>query len=268
MDMLRKKGEMTRISILRDLVIETPRDQRSIASTLQITPQAISDHLKKMGKSGLVDLSFRPPRVTVEGVEYLQRSLLQLKAYIDNTIERLDIIRSIDAIAEVGVKHGDRVSLFMKNGLLYCSPGVSGSSTGRVDTDGAPGDLVIISELTGVVSMPKSSLYLFEVLPARSGGGNRRLPRDPIGSIIGEPISGRIPRLAVLDLEAASLMLRSGIEYHLEMPDPKAVVNYLERGVTMVCFGTPHSLSRLKGSPEIIDLAIEPATVKAEEHYL
>ncbi|MGA1865926.1 MAG: hypothetical protein ACMUFK_00495 [Thermoplasmatota archaeon] len=268
MDMIRSKGEVTRILILRELVIEAPRDQRSIAHSLNITPQAISDHLKKMGRGGFVDLSFKPPRVTVDGVEYLQRNLLQLKAYIDNTIERLDIIRSIDAIAEVEVKSGDRVSLFMKNGLLYCLPGVSGSSTGRIDVGGKPGDLVIISELTGVVSMPKSSLYLFEVLPARSGGGSRRLSRDLTGSIIDEPGSGRVPRLAVLDLEAASLMLRSGMEYHLEMPDPRAVANYLERGVTLVCLGTPHSISRLAGSPEIGNLSVEPVMVRAEDHYI
>ncbi|MBN1389055.1 MAG: ArsR family transcriptional regulator [Candidatus Thermoplasmatota archaeon] len=267
MDNLRKKGELTRILILRELVIEAPRDQKAIASSLDITPQAVSSHLRKMGETGLVDLSFKPPRATVEGVEHLQRSLLQLKASIDSTIERLEIVRSIDAIADAEVQAGDRVSLFMKGGLLYCSPAISGSSTGKADTGGRPGDLVMISELNGVITMPESRLYLCEVLPARSGGGSRKLKGDAVKSIINGNATDPRPRLAVLDLEAASLMMRSNIDYHLEMPEPKAVRSTVERGLTTVCFGTPHSISRLIGSPEMIGLAHEPVIVKASDHY-
>ncbi|MGA1872548.1 MAG: ArsR family transcriptional regulator [Thermoplasmatota archaeon] len=268
MEIIRNKGNLTRLLILRELVIDTPKDQRSIADSLDITPQAISDYLRKMADEGLVDLSFKPPHATIEGVEELQRSLLQMKTFIDTTIERLDIVRSIDAVADADIEAGDPVRLFMKNGLLYCSVGEDGSSTGRADVSGSSGDLIMISDLSGVVEVPETTLYAVEVVPARSGGGSRKLSPDVVDAVSGRDLGGDGPRIAVMDLEAASLLLRSGIDYQMEMPEPRTIRRTLDRGLDIVCFGTPYSLSRLIGSPEITDLKKGPEKVEAKDHYL
>lgn len=251
MELIRKKSKLTRMLILRELVIAGPKDQRSIAKSIGITPQAVSEYLKKMDDEGLVDIRSRPPRATIKGVDLLQNNLLQLKDLIDRSIDGLEIVRSTDAIAASRVSEGDRLRTFMHDGFLYCEPGDGSPSTGIADNSAEKDEIVMISGLSGVVEIPEAKLIIVEIEPARKGGGSIRINEEVMEKILKDRSMGSHLRIAVLDQEAASMIIRSGMEYDMELPGPQAVLETLERGVSVLCFGTPHSTSGILISREL-----------------
>ncbi len=257
MELIKKKSNLTRMLILRELVIEEPKDQRSIADNIDITPQAVSEYLKLMKEAGLVDLGTRPPKATVRGVDLLQRDLLQLKDFIDRSIDGLEIVRSTDAIAASNIKKGDRLRTFLDNGLLYCKAGEGGPSTGIADNDGNRGDIVMISGLSGVITMPEVKMAAIEIIPARQGGGSLRISKKTIEKAVLECSMGDQFRIAVLDQEAASLMKRSMLAYDLEIPRAPTLKETLQRGLSLLCIGTPHTVSKILTSQEISSLDVE-----------
>jgi putative transcriptional regulator len=259
MDLIRKKSNLTIMLILRELVIGAPPDQRTIASAIGITPQAVSDYMKTMHEEGLVEIMDKQPRATMKGVDLLQRDLLQLKEFIDGSINGLEIVRSTDAIARTRIRKGDQVDLFIEKGLLYCTVGGNGPSTGTADNDCEPGEIAMISSLSGMISVPPSKLLVIEVLPARKGGGKLRIDKGELTAIIEEHDMDPGSTVAVLDQEAAALMMRSGIEYDLEIPGPHTLKDTLLRGKSVVCLGTPHASSRMMNSQEIeaIDIKVQ-----------
>ena len=68
-------------------------------------------------------------------------------------------------------------------------------------------------------------------------------------------------RIAVLDQEAASLMMRSRLEYDLEIPRAPTLKETLQRGLSLICIGTPHTVSRVLTSHEITSLNIETCRI-------
>ncbi|MDG6225146.1 MAG: hypothetical protein QCI82_06500 [Candidatus Thermoplasmatota archaeon] len=243
MELLRMKGQLTRLLILRSMLLDGLKHGASIARTVGITSQGASEHLREMEKEGLVHRDGRTLNATAKGMEYLQSSLLQLKGFADTSIGNLEIIRSTDAISEGEVRKGMKVNLYMKRGLLYAGEG-PGSSSGIAETDASPGGMVQVGDLQGLVDMEIPPLRLVEVPPARSGGGSARLPPEVIegiGSMGGGPSSDRVI-VAALDMESAAMLIRSDFEYHLEMPSQSTVAGYLMRGRPILAFGTPHSL--------------------------
>ena len=172
MDVFRKKGEMTKMMILRELVVNEPTSLRPISSELGITQQAVSEYLHRMSDEGLVipgkgrDEGYRP---TVKGFDFLQSNLLGMKEFVDSSISELEIVRSTDAVADGEIEKGTRVSLFMKGGLLYAAQGKEGPSVGTAEMDASPGDVIPVSSLEGVVRMDQGSLLILEIIPARNG---------------------------------------------------------------------------------------------------
>lgn len=239
---LKNKGMMTRLLLLLEIVTGAPGDQRSLAEPVDITPQAVSDYLSKMRDEGLVTTGLEGPKATVKGVEVLHRDLLSIKDFIDNSIGKLDIIRSTDAMALTSIRKGDRVFLVIEDGLLCATEKGSGSS-GIADRDAEPGDMVPISSLSGLMELKSGTLKLVEISPARAGGGR--------GSITGPDLFKMCNtgpanfRVAVLDLESLALFRRSNIEFDMEMPPPEGVIEPLIRGLDVIAVGTPFSISRV-----------------------
>ena len=135
-EMLRKKGRMTRLLLLLEMITGTPKDQRTLAESIGITPQAVSDYMSKMADEGLVKQGSEGPRPTMEGVERVNRDLLGLKEFVDSSISKMEMIRSTDAIAGEDIERGDRVFLSMRNGLLWAAKegiGSFGRGTAALD---------------------------------------------------------------------------------------------------------------------------------------
>ena len=263
MELFRKKGKLTRMVILREIVINEPGGLKPIADEVGITQQAVSDYISKMRDEGMVAPersrgdTFRP---TVKGVEFLQSALLKMKEYVDSTISKLEIVRSTDAIADFEIESGQRVYLHMKGGLLYASTEGKGDSTGIADMAASPGDVIPVSSLQGVVSMTEGSLIVIEIQPARKGGGSARIDPDEfekrITGALGLDSLHPDGRVDALDMEAVALLKRSGIDFDMEMEDIDPVVDALTRGLSVIAIGTPYSSSKLIESLEGSDCSI------------
>ncbi len=246
MDILRKKKVSTRMLILLEIVVNRKGSMRQIADGVGITPQAVWDYLRKMEAEGTVVMKGRMPAATVNGVDLLHRNLLSLKGFVDESVSRLAIVASTDAIAGGVILKGDVVTLAMKGGLLFADVGDDGPSVGTAQNDCRKWDMVMVSNLRGVMEMEKGALLLIEILPARSGGGAMRVEKD---DLIGQYLSltpdksEMGPRFAASDLEAVALAKRSGIEGYLELPNWEMVLDHLDRGVDMIVLGTPHTIA-------------------------
>lgn len=252
-DLIRNKGRITRTLLLMEMATGSPKDQRSLADPVGVTPQAISDYLSKMKKEGLVTIGPDGPRPTIKGVDQLHQDLLELKGFVDGSIGKLDIIRSTDAIARDRIDKGDKVNLIMEDGLLCAVKKGSGSS-GIAERDARPGEMVPISNLSGIVEMESGTLRMIEIEPARRGGGRGRITKEQLLELSSVGISSY--RIAALDMEAMALLERSSIEPDLEMPPPEAVLNCLIRGLDLISIGTPFAISTLIRSLDKKDRAL------------
>jgi predicted transcriptional regulator len=245
-DLLRNKGQLTRMLVLNSIVVGGKRAVNSIAEAVDITPQGASEYLSAMEAEGMVVRDRAGIRPTVAGVESLQRSLLSLKGFVDRSIEGLDIVRSTDAISECAVRKGDRVGLRMMRGLLYAGPTI-GASWGIADTDAGVNEMVQVSNLTGVLEMARSPIRLVTLPPARTGGGGCRLEKARLDSRMAElGVDTGDLVVAALDLEGAAMLLRSGIQCSLEMPDAETLLGYHDRGRPVLAFGAPYSTAVLE----------------------
>ncbi len=241
-DLVRNKGRITKTLMLLEMATGSPKDQRSLADPVGVTPQAISDYLSKMKKEGLVTIGDDGPRPTMKGVDQLHQDLLELKEFVDGSIGKLDIIRSIDAIAMDRIDRGDRVNLIMEDGLL-CAVKKGSGSTGIAERDALPGEMLPISKLSGMVEMESGTLRMIEIEPARRGGGRGRITKEQLLELSSVGTSSF--RIAALDMEAMALLKRSSIEPDLEMPPPEAVLSCSIRGLDLISVGPPFAISTL-----------------------
>jgi predicted transcriptional regulator len=215
-----------------------------------------------MEQEGLMDPGSKVPKATVKGVDLLQRNLLQIKDFIDRSIDRLEIVRSTDAIAAASIRKGDHLNLYIEDGFLYGEPGEGAPSTGMADNDCEKGEIVMVSGLSGVIDLPRSMLITVEIVPARQGGGGVRMKSTIIDDLAREHGFTKHLRTAVLDQEAASLMKRSGIPYDMELPKESTLKDTLMRGLSLICIGTPHTVEKVLNSTEILSMGYE--TMKME----
>ncbi len=247
MELLRNKGRTTRMLILLRAVLDAPRDQKSLSGPMGITPQAASLYLRTMEDEGLIERTKKGPKATMKGVEMLHRELLTLKEFVDTSIMGLDIVRSTDAVARGRIHKGDRCALFMEDGMLFAQSGREGPSTGISDMDAEDGCMVPISGLSGVMELRTGSVWLMKITPARSGGGSFLVKVTDLPGAKGRKLSSGM-RIAALDMEALALIRRSGLRCDSELPLPEDVRAMLLRGLDVMAFGTPHSLSGLRSA--------------------
>ena len=234
MDVLRSKGRLTRLLILLELVNNRHTNLKGIAKNLDITPQAVSEYLRQMGTEGLTAVTEGHYRATKEGVNVLQGDLLEIKGFVDDKISSLEIIRSCTAIAGRDVKKGQKVGLFMRDGLLYAEPEHRSTSTGVSSADVKAGSVFTIYELEGMLKLAPGTLRLMAIPPISAS----RLPKAKL-----EEQSRPGAKVAAMDLESIGLLRQNSIRCDYEYPNMSYIINNIERGLDVVVFGTPQSIS-------------------------
>jgi len=234
MDILRSKGRLTRLLILLELVNNKHTNLKGIAKNLDITPQAVSEYLRQMGTEGLTAVSEGHYRATKEGVNVLQGDLLEIKTFVDDKISSLEIIRSCMAIAGKDVRKGQKVGLYMKDGLLYAEPEHRSTSMGVSSSDVKTGSVFMVFELEGMLKLLPGTLRLMAIPPISAS----RLPKAKIEEQL------RLgAKVAALDLESIGLLRSNAIRCDYEYPNIAYIINNIERGLDVVVFGTPQAIS-------------------------
>ena len=233
MNPLRSKGHLTRLLILLEVVNNRHATLKAIAKNMDITTQAVSDYYRQMLKDGLMDQVDGYYRATKEGVLYLQEGLFALKSFVDDKISTLDLIQTCAVIADREIKKGQKVGLFMKDGLLYASPGKRSSSTGEALERAGKGTVFNVGNLEGILELSSGTLTLLEI-----PSGKRNVKKTALRQELGPGA-----RVAALDLESIGILRNLKLLCHYEYANMPLVINDLERGLDVVCLGNPQQIS-------------------------
>jgi putative transcriptional regulator len=249
MTVLDRKSDVTRFQILVEVAASQPQIKQSqIASSLGITPQAVSEYIKELVSSGMISSGGRGQyAVTPLGVESIIHGARELKEYSDYVLNNVvGQVATWAAIAHGPVSKGEKVALAMEDGILYAFPGEAGSggASGTAINDARDGEDVGVSGLTGLIPLERERVTVIKVPPIASGGSHAidtaALTRA-VDGIVGT--SGA---------EALAALRRAGIEPDALFGATEAVVEAAIKGVrcTLVIAEdmAPQAIQRLEAA--------------------
>lgn len=151
---LRDIRQSTKMLILFEFVKDPKIKMKNLSQKLGMTVQGTAEYLKLMESEGLIvrndDGSYKH---TGKGVQFLHHNVVQLRDFVVEAVNRLEIIQTCCALARTPISRGDRVGLFMENGKLTAYSGRQSSSTGTSLTEAKEGDVVEVGELEGIVDL-------------------------------------------------------------------------------------------------------------------
>jgi putative transcriptional regulator len=184
-EILRNKNLATKLQILAEIANSGPHiQQKDIAERLEVTPQAISDYVSQLVKDGWLTLDGHSKyKVTNEGVNWIIKTLKDLKDYSDFIVEAITNISVSTAIAESPLVKGQKVGLKMKDGLLFATREIDSEARGVAFSDGEAGDDVGIKEIEGMVELETGKVTILKI-PNSQRGGSKRVDLKLLKSLI------------------------------------------------------------------------------------
>ena len=258
---LQSKRESSRFQILVEIAAHQPNlRQKEVAESLGVTPQAISEYIKELVADGLVTTDGRMRySITKEGVEWLLESAAELKRYARVVMEEIISHVSVwTAIADIDLEEGARVSLEMRDGLLYANKKEAIEASGVVIGAVRAGEDVGISDLSGLIGLEEGRIILCKV-PRVQNGGSRKVDL----SILSRQIS-RAGKVGCLGIEALSALRKVGREPDIIFGAKEFAVEAAYHGLGSVIVSVdeqiPGLLTRLESEGlkyELIDLTSE-----------
>jgi predicted transcriptional regulator len=150
---LRRSGSVTELLFLYACATTEPTQLRPVAEGLGLTVQAASHSYRQLRRRGLVEVRDGRYRPTVEGVAWLHGTLSDLADDVRGRVARLHVIRSTRAVALDRLSAGTPVSLEVREGLLSARAGGGGPSHGVAVRAAAPGALVEVTNLEGILPL-------------------------------------------------------------------------------------------------------------------
>ncbi|MDM7934057.1 MAG: MarR family transcriptional regulator [Methanothrix sp.] len=260
-NVLQSKRESSRFQILVEIAAHQPNlRQKEVAERLGVTPQAVSEYIKELVADGLVTTDGRMRySITKEGVEWLLESAAELKRYARVVME--EIISHVSvwaALAEVDLAEGERVSLEMRQGLLYASRREGVEASGIAISDARAGEDVGVSDLKGLISLEEGRITVCKV-PRVQMGGSRKVDLGRLQALLTE---GRM--VGCLGIEALVALRKVGREPDVIFGARESAVEAAYHGISSVVVSVdeqvPGLLSRLESEGlkyELIDLTSE-----------
>jgi putative transcriptional regulator len=253
---LRSKKEITKFQILVEIAAHQPDVmQKEIADKIGITPQAVSEYIKDLVSDGLLYSDGRVRyRVTKKGIEWVLERAQELKKYARFVME--DIVSHVSvatAIAMEKFKKGQKVSLWMENGLLYA--GLKGDVTGVTISDAVEGEDVGVTDLKGMISFPPVNITICKV-PRVEKGGSRNVDYEMLKKHVENK-----PYIAAIGVEALvslrKINIQPGILFGAKESVVEAAFHGLSSLVVSVDEEVPSLLNRLESEGlnyEVVDL--------------
>ncbi len=172
-EILKSKNLATKFQIMLEIAANQPNiQQKDVAKKLDITSQAVSEYVKGLIKDGWLSSQGRSRyRVTREGVDWILRMARQLHSYSLFVSKVVRDISTSPAVADEDLAPGERVSLHMRDGLLFASH-VSGDegATGIALAEARKGEDVGISNIEGVIKLETGRVTIAEVTDVKEGG--------------------------------------------------------------------------------------------------
>lgn len=227
---LRNQSLATRFQILLKIAANQPNiQQKDIAKEIGITSQAVSDYVNKMEKDNWISSDGRSRyRITKEGVNWMLRSLRELNQYSVSAEKVLTNITVWPAITVKKVKKGQKVSLIMRDGLLYATDYTGNGASGITAGNANKNEDVGVMEIENIVTMDVEDLIVLEV-PDIQRGGSVNVDIDKLKTSLGNNVlTGSI------GIEALVALRRIGVEPQYRYGVPQAAIEAARSGISFV----------------------------------
>ncbi|MGC8992607.1 MAG: ArsR family transcriptional regulator [Thermoplasmata archaeon] len=161
------RSDITKLIILSEL-LKGNKKTSSIAKRAEVTIQAISEYLKNLKKSGLIDENLN---VTNLGIEYAMNVLENLRTFTTSLYNTLKFDFVVEVIAGEDVKKGDNIGIFMEDGKMVGYKKES-SYNGFAINDALKGEDLGILSPNGILNYKLGELKII-ILPSIKNGGSR-----------------------------------------------------------------------------------------------
>jgi putative transcriptional regulator len=259
-NVLQSKRESSRFQILVEIAAHQPNlRQKDVAERLGVTPQAVSEYIKELVADGLVTTDGRMRySITKEGVEWLLESAAELKRYARVVMEEIISHVSIwTALAEEDLAEGERVSLEMRNGLLFANRKKGIEATGVTISMAAKEEDVGISDLRGLISLEEGRITVCKV-PRIQLGGSRKVSLESLRKLLAEE-----KMVGCLGIEALVALRKVGREPDVVFGAKESSVEAAYHGISSIIVSVdeqvPNILNRLESEGlkyELVDLSL------------
>lgn len=229
---LRSKNLATKFQILLEIAANQPNiRQKDIAQKIDMTPQAISEYVEELIRDGKLTSQGRSRyKVTREGVDWILRMARELQSYTSFVTKVVADLSTSTALADSDLTAGQRVSLYMKDGLLFASGDISSEgATGTAISEAKKGDDVGISNIQGVIRLESGEITIYQVPNVQKGGS-----ANTTVTLLKQEISqGTL--VGAIGIEALVALRRAGIE-------PGYIYGVREAAIQAAHCGLPFSI--------------------------
>lgn len=172
-EILKSKKLATKFQIMLEIAANQPNiQQKDIAPKLGVTSQAVSEYVKELMRDGWLSSEGRSRyKVTREGVDWILQMSRQLHTYAWFVGKVVADISTSTAIADSDLSIGQRVSLYMRDGLLFASGAITDEvAKGITTTEARRGQDVGIRSIEGVIRLEPAELSIGKVPNVQDGG--------------------------------------------------------------------------------------------------
>ena len=245
-EILRNKNLATRFQILVEIAARQPNiQQKDVARSLGLTPQAISDYIKRLLEEGLLTSEGRSRyRVSAEGINWIIKQLKEVHEYSELVEKTVSNIKVSAAVASCNLSQGQNVGLVMREGLLMATGNISVKARGIAVSDAVEGDSVGITNIHGIISLDIGEVTILEVANIQKGGsGNVELDQ------LQDVIEGKSP-IVYLGIEALTCLKRIGIQPDCNYGAKEVIIEAAHSGLSpvIVCvdYEIPMLIKRLE----------------------
>ncbi|MDY6764119.1 MAG: winged helix-turn-helix transcriptional regulator [Halobacteria archaeon] len=229
--LLNDKRELTRFQILVQIAEKQPAvSQTEIAESIGVTPQAISEHMRRLIDEGLVENQARGRyNITKEGVDLIMSHAEDLQSYLEHVTG--DIIGDVfveAAVADTDVNEGERVSVFMRDGRLHVDSLKEGSPTAVTTMAAEEGEDVGITDFSGIIDMELGSVDVIKI-PSVERGGSREVDIEAVRNYVGSTAP-----VFASGVEAEVTLGKAGIENFISHGTTEGIVEACRSGISPV----------------------------------
>lgn len=229
MNVLRDLRESTQILFLYEVTANRHTRLRTIAERLGMTVQGVSDYAHRLEAEGLLAVDEGEYRATKKGIDFLQGRLRELRAFVEQASRSTAFVETTLALAGAATRRGDRLGLFMEEGLLVAYPDRASASVGLATEDAAKGEDVAVRGLQGIVALKPGRITLVRVPASRAAA--KRVRPEASGKII---TRSRSALVATMDVEGVVAARRLRLHPRIEFAPLAGTVAAAERGMDVL----------------------------------
>jgi putative transcriptional regulator len=238
--LLQDKSLATKFQIMIEIAAHQPyARQTSIARSVNISPQAVSQYIREMVKDGWIHMGGRSNHcLTKEGVDWLLKALRETRNYINRVEKVTRNITVCAAVAGCNLSKEQPVGLVMKKGMLIASTYDGQGAKGIAVANARAGEDIGISNVEGIVELTTGKVIVLSI-PGIPRGGSRKVNLDRL-----REETGNKDIVGAIGIEAVIALKQIGVTPRYTHGVKEAAIEAAQCGLSMavVCVSNEVSL--------------------------